>query len=72
MAFTDGISEAMNASDQEWGEDQLIECVWRVEGCDAGQTIAQILAGADAFAADAKQHDDMTIIVLKVGNSGTE
>jgi len=72
VAFTDGISEAMNASDQEWGEDQLIECVWRVEGCDARQTIAQILAGADAFAAGAKQHDDMTIIVLKVGNSGTE
>lgn len=72
IAFTDGISEAMNVSDQEWGEDQLIECVRRAAGCDARQTIAQILAGADDFAAGAKQHDDMTLIVLKVGNSGTD
>ena len=72
VAFTDGISEAMNASDQEWGEDQLIECVWRAAGCDARQALAQILAGADEFAAGAKQHDDMTLIVLKVGNSGTD
>jgi len=69
VAFTDGISEAMNASDQEWGEDQLIECVWRAAGCDARQALAQILAGADEFAAGAKQHDDMTLIVLKVGQA---
>jgi sigma-B regulation protein RsbU (phosphoserine phosphatase) len=27
VAFTDGISEAMNAADEEWGEENLIECV---------------------------------------------
>ena len=31
----------------------------------------RIFAGAEKFVAGAKQHDDMTIIVLKVGNSGT-
>jgi hypothetical protein len=72
VAFTDGISEAMNASDQEWGEDQLIECVMGVKDSDARETIAQILASADEFAAGAKQHDDMTLIVLRVGNSGTD
>ena len=27
VAYTDGISEAMNAADEEWGEDRLMEAV---------------------------------------------
>jgi hypothetical protein len=29
IAFTDGISEAMNAADEEWSDVQLIETVLR-------------------------------------------
>ena len=27
VAYTDGISEAMNAADEDWGEDRLMEAV---------------------------------------------
>jgi sigma-B regulation protein RsbU (phosphoserine phosphatase) len=65
IAFTDGISEAMNEQDQEWGEDRLIECVQTVSAT-AEETMRRIIAAADAFVGAAKQHDDMTIIVARI------
>ena len=64
IAFTDGISEAMNAADEEWGEAQLIEAVKQSGGQSPSQIIARIMQAADGFVAGAKQHDDMTLVVL--------
>jgi sigma-B regulation protein RsbU (phosphoserine phosphatase) len=66
VAFTDGISEAMNASNEEWGEEQLIEAAWKLGPGSAAQCMTSLLASADQFAAGAKQHDDMTLIVARV------
>lgn len=43
LAFTDGISEAMNPDDEEWGEEQLIETTKLCEGLSAYETIAFIV-----------------------------
>jgi phosphoserine phosphatase RsbU/P len=64
VAFTDGISEAMDAGDEEWGEAQLIETVKRCGGLGPSQIIARVMQAADIFVAGAKQHDDMTLVVL--------
>jgi sigma-B regulation protein RsbU (phosphoserine phosphatase) len=64
VAFTDGISEAMNAADEEWGEERLIETVERLDGLTPSEIIARILEAADSFVAGAQQHDDMTLVVL--------
>jgi sigma-B regulation protein RsbU (phosphoserine phosphatase) len=66
LAFTDGISEAMNSADEEWGEDRLIEATRRLNGAPAASAIRDLVASADEFAAGAGQHDDMTIIVARV------
>jgi sigma-B regulation protein RsbU (phosphoserine phosphatase) len=66
LAFTDGISEAMNSADEEWGEEQLIETAKSCEGISAADTLARLVRGADEFAAGAPQHDDMTLIVVRV------
>jgi sigma-B regulation protein RsbU (phosphoserine phosphatase) len=66
LAFTDGISEAMNTADQEWGEEQLIHTAWQLSPAGAAQNIKDLMAAADQFAAGARQHDDMTIIVARV------
>jgi phosphoserine phosphatase RsbU/P len=65
IAFTDGISEAMNNSDEEWGEERLIETVKVCAGLSPSETIARIMQAADTFVAGAKQHDDMTLVVLR-------
>ncbi len=67
VGFTDGISEAMNNQDEEWGEERMIPAAAANSGRPAAEMIPFLMAEADRFAAGAPQHDDMTLIVLKVG-----
>lgn len=66
VAFTDGISEAMNHGDEEWGEERLIETVKQCAGLDARQILDRIFVAADKFVDGANQHDDMTLVILRV------
>jgi len=66
VAFTDGISEAMNPADEEWGVENLISCVREHGGIICSELIQGVMASADAFAAGAKQHDDMTVVVARI------
>jgi sigma-B regulation protein RsbU (phosphoserine phosphatase) len=66
VAFTDGISEAMNIADEEWGEDQVFEIVRANRTHSAQEIIGMIMREADRFTAGAPQHDDMTLIVIRV------
>jgi sigma-B regulation protein RsbU (phosphoserine phosphatase) len=70
LGFTDGISEAMNTAEEEWGEDQLVATTKSCDGMSAAKILQRIVSAADGFAGDAKQHDDMTLIIVRVlGNS---
>ncbi|HEY3175003.1 MAG TPA: SpoIIE family protein phosphatase [Candidatus Polarisedimenticolia bacterium] len=66
VAYTDGISEALNTDDEEWGEEALIAPAAACDGLGAAETIQRLMHGADSFAAGAPQHDDMTLVVLRV------
>ena len=66
IAFTDGISEAMNPEDEEWDEERLIESARAHRHLCATQLAASVLSDADTFTAGAEQHDDMTLIALKI------
>jgi phosphoserine phosphatase RsbU/P len=66
VLFTDGVSESMNVRCEEWGEDRLIELAKMCHALPATEVMRQILAAAEAFAAGASQHDDMTLVVLRV------
>jgi sigma-B regulation protein RsbU (phosphoserine phosphatase) len=66
VLFTDGVSESMNIRDEEWGEERLIELAKTCHGLPALEGTKRILASAQAFAAGAPQHDDMTLVVLRV------
>jgi phosphoserine phosphatase RsbU/P len=66
LAYTDGISEAMTIDDQEWGEDRMIAAALECRVQPAARMIDQLIAAADAFTAGAPQHDDMTLVVMKL------
>jgi len=66
IIFTDGISEAMNLADEEWGEDRFTEAVKACSQLAAHEILDQLMRDADCFADGAKQHDDMTLVVIKV------
>lgn len=66
LAFTDGISEAMNAAEDEWGEDRMIAEAQANADLNAAELLQRLFRAADAFAAGAPQHDDMTLVVLRI------
>jgi sigma-B regulation protein RsbU (phosphoserine phosphatase) len=71
LAFTDGISEAMNHEDEEWGEDRMVATSQQLRAQPDCTHIAQqlldcILAAADKFTDGAPQHDDMTLLVCSI------
>jgi serine phosphatase RsbU (regulator of sigma subunit)/dihydrofolate reductase len=66
LAFTDGISEAMNASEDEWGEARMIAEAQAHADLHAEELLQRLFRAADAFAAGTPQHDDMTIVVLRL------
>ena len=66
LAFTDGISEAMNASEDEWGEDRMIAEAQARPDLNAEELLQDLFREADAFAAGAPQHDDMTLVILRL------
>ncbi len=65
LGYTDGVSEAMNEADDEWGEQNLIAEAKNCESLEPGRMIDCLIAGADHFANGAPQHDDMTLIIAK-------
>ncbi|MEX2264307.1 MAG: SpoIIE family protein phosphatase [Bryobacteraceae bacterium] len=66
ILFTDGISEAMNPAEEEWGEEELEKSARQYCTRPVNEIMKCLISGADGFAGGAPQHDDMTIVVLKV------
>lgn len=66
VSFTDGISEALNEQEEEWEEDRFIAAARANCDFSAKDLIAAIFREADAFTGEAKQYDDMTLLVMKL------
>jgi sigma-B regulation protein RsbU (phosphoserine phosphatase) len=69
VTYTDGISEAMTRQDEEWGEERMMAAAAAASAGTAQQVLEAIFAEADKFTAGAPQHDDMTLLVLKLDRS---
>jgi len=67
VCVSDGISESMNSEDEEWGEDAIIAiAIDAAARAETASTVTErLVQGAQAFAAGAPQHDDMTVMVLR-------
>ena len=65
LVYTDGISEAMNASMQEFGEERLQTIVAESRTSTSVGLIEEILGDVNAYIHDASRNDDMTVVLLK-------
>jgi sigma-B regulation protein RsbU (phosphoserine phosphatase) len=70
LLFTDGISEAMNARDDLFGETRLGQLVETHAHLPSEELRERMLREIAAFVGDAPQHDDMTMILVKVDEVG--
>jgi phosphoserine phosphatase RsbU/P len=66
VLYTDGVTEATNLQDEIWGEEQLEHLVIAARDLPAGDLAAGIRDAAMAFAGDAPQFDDFTLMVVKM------
>ena len=68
--YTDGVTEAMNATSDLFGDDRLVE-VLSQSGSLCAATISQrIQDEVAAFVDGADPHDDMTMIVVRINGAG--
>ena len=65
VVFSDGISEALNADGEEFGEERLLACV--ESNCDLQPTVLLdcILDTVQEFRREAVQSDDSSVLVLR-------
>jgi hypothetical protein len=66
--YSDGITEAMNSSLEQFGEERLMETVAQTDQLDAAATHDIILKAVRDFLGGVHPQDDMTLVVLRVGN----
>jgi sigma-B regulation protein RsbU (phosphoserine phosphatase) len=64
--YTDGFPEAMNKTLEEFGEERLCQTVQKLAHHSAAEIMDGIFAEMKQFVGKAAQHDDMTIVVVKV------
>lgn len=65
VLFTDGITDALSASGETYGDDRLMGVLARHRGSDAAGMVSAVLESVRAFAAGAPQFDDMTLVAVR-------
>ncbi|MGH9775375.1 MAG: PP2C family protein-serine/threonine phosphatase [Candidatus Acidiferrales bacterium] len=65
VIFTDGVVEAVDAEEKEFGEGRLLESLESCAPSAAKDLLREIMADVDRFVAGARQHDDITCLVMK-------
>jgi sigma-B regulation protein RsbU (phosphoserine phosphatase) len=64
--YTDGFPEAMNKALEEFGEERLCKAVEKHSDGSASEVMEGIFKEMKEFTGKARQHDDMTIVVVKI------
>ena len=67
IVFSDGISEAMNAAGDEFGEQRIIDCIQTNTALDPSRLLDALFSDVRDFARGAAQSDDITAMVLRYG-----
>jgi sigma-B regulation protein RsbU (phosphoserine phosphatase) len=66
LVFTDGVPEAHNPENEEFGDDRLQALLRQTAHLHADEISARIAAEMKNWIRDAEQYDDLTYIVMKV------
>lgn len=64
--YTDGFTEAMNGRHEEFGESRLLAVLSNGIDTSSQDTINNLRQAVQIFAGEAPQHDDMTMVVVRV------
>jgi sigma-B regulation protein RsbU (phosphoserine phosphatase) len=65
VIFTDGVVEAVNRKDEEYGEPELLQLLDRESATAPAELLQSLLADLDRHVGNTPQHDDITCLLLK-------
>jgi len=71
LAYTDGVTEAMDARGRMYSEPRLVEALRAMSGATPRQLVDGLAASVDAFAAGAVQSDDVTLLAVTYSGHAT-
>ncbi|HKF66929.1 MAG TPA: PP2C family protein-serine/threonine phosphatase, partial [Vicinamibacterales bacterium] len=71
IAFSDGVTEALNTAGEEYTDDRLLASIERHRGLAPDALVASLLADVHTFAGDATQNDDLTLVMVRYGGQRT-
>jgi len=63
--FSDGVTEALDAAGEEFGEERLLACLDANRQSRPPEVLERLLSAVRGFMAGAPQHDDVTALVLR-------
>jgi sigma-B regulation protein RsbU (phosphoserine phosphatase) len=63
--YTDGLTEAMNPSGEEFGEERLEKFIYKNGGLDPDDFHRKFLKKINTFSKDVPLRDDLTLLSLK-------
>ncbi|MEW6321378.1 MAG: SpoIIE family protein phosphatase [Acidobacteriota bacterium] len=65
VIYSDGVTEAMNVREEEFGTDRLVAVLAEHHRADAGTILEHLVGAVREFSRGAPQHDDVTALVVK-------
>ena len=65
VIFTDGVIEAENSAGEEYGESRLLQLLASPPSSSARDDLNRLTTSLDSFVGAARQHDDITCLVLR-------
>ena len=65
--YTDGVTEALNKADEQFGDRQLLEALQQSSTYSPEDIWKHVMSKVGAWQSDLPQHDDITLIVAKAG-----
>jgi phosphoserine phosphatase RsbU/P len=65
IVFSDGVSEALSAGNEEYGEARIVETAQKHLSGDPPEMLQAIFTDVRAFTKGAPQNDDITALVLR-------
>jgi sigma-B regulation protein RsbU (phosphoserine phosphatase) len=65
--YTDGVVEAMNGKGELYGFERFLTSIEKAKELDANTLLEKLMDDVESYVGDVEQHDDLTIVVVKVG-----
>jgi sigma-B regulation protein RsbU (phosphoserine phosphatase) len=66
LMFSDGITEAMNDREEEFGEERLIELLGEHGALQPEELLEKIVSRVKDYSSGTQQQDDMTLVAIKI------